>query len=88
MRKAAELIDDRFVCDRITRPLLIAEARDQFDCKRLIFAILAVLERHIQKQPLLFIHAVVEALLDCDSGSLARDRIGRESTWRATEQVA
>src|SRR6516162_6591311 len=48
MRKAAEAIDDRLVRDCIARPGLVAQTRDQLHSVRLIFAVLAMLEWHVE----------------------------------------
>ena len=58
MREAAESIDDLLVRDGISGPLCIADSSDQLDRKCLICALLAVLERHGEKQPLLLRMAV------------------------------
>src|SRR5579864_5000755 len=88
MRKAAESIDDRLVRVCSARPLLFAQARDQLNCQRLVLAILAMLEWHIEKQPLLLFHCEVEAFFQRASGQSTRHWIDRECTWRAPEQVA
>ena len=58
MREAAESIDDLLVRDGISGPLCIADSSDQLDRKCLICALLDVLERHVEKQPLLLRIAV------------------------------
>lgn len=55
MREAAETLDDLLVSDGILGPLCIAGSSDQLDRK---WALLAVLERHVEKQPLLLRMAV------------------------------
>ena len=55
MREAAESLDDLLVRDGISGPLCIAGPSDQLDRK---CALLAVLERHVEKQPLLLRMAV------------------------------
>jgi len=88
MREPAESIDDLLVRDRKSGPLCIADTSDQLDRECLICALLAVLERQGEKQPLLLRQGRIAPLTDRASGQSARDRIGRESTGRATEQVA
>src|SRR6202050_578437 len=88
MREAAESIDDLLVRDRKSGPLCIADTCDQLDRKCLICALLAVLERHVEKQPLPLRQCRTPPLPDRASGQTARDGIGRESTGRATEQGA
>src|ERR1700677_1650131 len=87
VRKAPESIDDDLVRDRIACPVLLAQASDEFDRKCLVLAILAMLERQVQKQALLLFHVDVEALPDGGSGKPAREGISREGTRRAAEQI-
>lgn len=87
MRKAAEAIDDRLMSDCVTRPLPIAQARNQLDRISLILAILAVLEWHVQKQPLRLRQTSVGAPSDRRSGQTSRDGIGSERLRRTPEEV-
>src|SRR2546423_5684541 len=88
MREAAESIDDLLVRDGKSGPLCIADTSDELNRECLICALLAVLERQVEKQPLLLRHGRIAPLTDRASGQAARDRIGRESTGRATEKGA
>src|SRR2546423_15573256 len=88
MREAAESIDDLLVRDGKSGPLCIADTSDQLNRECLICALLAVLERQVEKQPLLLRHGRIAPLTDRASGQAARDRIGPESTGRAPEPAA
>src|SRR2546423_13668092 len=87
MREAAESIDDLLVRDGKSGPLCIADTSDELNRECLICALLAVLERQVEKQPPLLRHGRIAPLTDRASGQTARDRIRRESTRRTTEQV-
>src|SRR2546430_16262192 len=88
MREAAESIDDLLVRDGKSGPLCIADTSDQLNRECLICALLAVLERQVEKQPLLLRHGRIAPLTDRSSGQAARDKNGRRNNGPATEKGA
>jgi hypothetical protein len=71
----AESVDDHLVRDRITRPLIITEIRNQSEGQRLVHSILAMLEGEVKKILLLSVHGDVEFVRNGDSGKSACDGI-------------
>src|SRR5690242_3447570 len=66
----------------------VAEARNQLHRARLVYFVLAMLERQIEKEPPVLVEAFVEPLLDRTPGHLARELIRGERLSAAAKQVA
>jgi hypothetical protein len=86
--KTAESIDDHLVGHCIACPLIIAEALDQIDSKRLVSGIFAVFERKVEKIPFFCFHCHVKALCDGGFGKSACSWIGGKGPEVVSVQIA
>jgi glutaryl-CoA dehydrogenase len=88
MRETAEAVNDRFVRHSVFYLLRVAEAAEEGDGASLHGRVLAVLERQIEKQFLVFRKASIETKGDGLAGQGQRLRVGGESARRAAEHIA
>lgn len=88
MRKTPETINDSLVRLGVTRQLGIVERGKQRQRLRLVSRLLAVLERQVEKHPLILAETPIQPRVDSLPRKRKCGRIGRERAWRAAKHIA
>src|SRR5690606_8420128 len=88
VRKAAKAINDVAMLDGVAERFFEGQGTEQHDGMALVCRHLGMLERHVQKEPLVGRELIVEPGINGLASNAERQVVGGESTRRSTVDVA